>query len=83
MDSTLPPHDCNKFVEQVFLVLDGELSDADTEIFIQDIERCSHCLQHYNIEKELKAFITNRMERKTCSDVLRESIVQQIRGLES
>ena len=32
------------------------MSEEETNLFIQDIERCSHCLQHYNIEKELKAF---------------------------
>lgn len=81
MNNTLPKHDCNKFVEQVFLVLDGELSDEDTDIFIRDIERCSHCLKHYNIEKELKAFIASRMERKCCSENLRSSIITQIRTL--
>ena len=56
MEQSLPKHDCSKFVEQVFLVLDGEMSEEETNLFIQDIERCSHCLQHYNIEKELLFF---------------------------
>ncbi|HAE35861.1 MAG: hypothetical protein H6547_07130 [Chitinophagales bacterium] len=81
MEQSLPKHDCSKFVEQVFLVLDGEMSEEETNLFIQDIERCSHCLQHYNIEKELKAFLANREERKCCSETLRVSIMQQISDL--
>ena len=74
MDKALPQHDCKKFVQQVFLVLDGELTKEETDLFLTDIERCKHCLDHYNIERELKDFIAKLVEKICCSEGLKSSI---------
>jgi anti-sigma factor (TIGR02949 family) len=81
MDKALPQHDCKKFVQQVFLVLDGELTKEETDLFLTDIERCKHCLDHYNIERELKDFIAKRVEKRCCSEGLKSSIKEQIKSL--
>jgi mycothiol system anti-sigma-R factor len=81
MDKALPQHDCKKFMQQVFLVLDGELSTEETDMFLLDIERCKHCLDHYKIERELKDFIAKSVEKRCCSEHLKSSIKEQIKSL--
>lgn len=82
MKQSLPEHDCKNFVRKVFLVLDGELNSEEKQNFILDIERCQACLQHYHIEKEFKAFVSNGVLRKCCSETLRLSIISQIKNIE-
>ena len=81
MENNLPKHDCKQFVKQVFLVLDGEMSESEQHMFIADIERCKHCLDHYKIEKDLKAYVSKSMERKCCSEGLKQSIISQIQSM--
>lgn len=81
MEKNLPQHDCRQFVKQVFLVLDGELSKEEEDLFIRDIKRCRHCLEHYNIEKEFKAYLQKSVERKQCSEKLKTDIISQIRSM--
>ena len=82
MKQSLSQHDCRNFVKKVFLVLDGELEPAEKQNFILDIQRCQACLQHYHIEKDFKEFVTKSVERKNCSETLRQSIISQIREIE-
>jgi mycothiol system anti-sigma-R factor len=83
MDDTnneqLPKHDCYQVVEKVFLALDGEMQEADMRVFLADINRCSHCLEHYEIEQSFKEFLTHRIARKVPPNGMRDSITAQLR----
>lgn len=79
MDQQLPKHDCRNFVEKVFLVLDGELPEKDRNLFIADIQRCKGCLDQYNIEKAFKDFVVAKVERKGCSEELKNDIISKIK----
>lgn len=83
MDDTykeeLPKHDCYQVVEKVFLALDGEMKEADMRLFLADVNRCSHCLEHYQIEQSFKEFLTLRIERKAPPNGMRDSISAQLR----
>ncbi len=81
MEKQLQNHDCSQFVEKVYQVLDGELTDEETELFVSDIERCKWCLEHYDIEKQFLEFVAKRFERKTCSETLKENILAKIEEL--
>lgn len=83
MEEQLPKHDCNNFLKKVFLVLDGEISESEKELFIKDITSCNGCLEHYHIEKYFKEFINAKVERKCCSDTLKQTILSQIDKIES
>ena len=83
MDQQLPKHDCHNFVKKVFLVLDGELPEGDRNLFITDIQRCKGCLEHYHIEKTFKDFVTAKVERKCCSDELKNDIISKINEIEN
>lgn len=82
MGNSLPNHDCKNFLKKVFLVLDGELDSEEKQSFIQDIERCQYCLEHFRIEKEFKEFVIRKVERRNCSDSLKTAIIQQIKIIE-
>ncbi len=82
MKHHLPDHECSKFVEKVFLVLDGEIPEEERNLFIEDIERCKYCLDLFNIEKELKEYFSSKMVRKICSEQLKKTILEQIKEIQ-
>lgn len=76
----LPPHDCGKVVQKVYLALDGEMSQQDMQGFMADIKRCSHCLEHYQVEESFKRFLQHRIERKCPPQGMRENILSRLSG---
>lgn len=83
MEEQLPKHNCRNFVKKVFLVLDGEIPDNEKRLFIEDIQRCKGCLEHYHIEKYFKEFVYNKYERKCCSDDLKKNILSEITKIDA
>ncbi|MFN0276036.1 MAG: hypothetical protein ACKVPJ_09840 [Chitinophagales bacterium] len=70
-------------MKKVFLVLDGEIPDTEKKLFIEDIQRCKGCLEHYHIEKYFKEFVYNKFERKECSDKLKTNILDEIKKIDA
>ncbi len=73
-------HDCRDTLRKVELALDGELSDKQAKEFLDDLNICSHCLEKYHVEKSFKEFLTKKIERKTITTSVVESIRSQIFG---
>lgn len=64
-------HDCSKVISKVILSLDGELTEQEENVLLAEINCCSKCLEHYNIEKSFKEFLQKKIEvRKAKSDVM-------------
>lgn len=78
MDSN-KPHDCSEVVSRVFLALDGELTTAEEKEFLDELNRCSWCLEHYNVEKVFKQFLSNRLSRKEINPTVIEEIKSKIK----
>jgi anti-sigma factor (TIGR02949 family) len=78
-DSALPKHDCSQVVQKIFLALDGEMSEPDMRLFLADIQRCSHCLDHYDVEQSFKEFLRHRIERKAPPSGMRDRITERLR----
>ncbi len=76
----LPPHNCRKVIENVYLALDGEMSHQDMRTFLADIRRCSHCLEHYQVEESFKHFLQQRIERKCPPQDLKDRIRSRLNG---
>jgi mycothiol system anti-sigma-R factor len=76
-------HKCNETLARVILALDGELNDTEEKALLGDLERCSYCLEKYNIEKEYKEFLSRKMEKKVCAESLKVEIKEQIHRLAS
>ncbi len=75
-------HNCKDVAEKVEILLDGELDKEAEQHLIKEINKCSSCLEHYNIDKAYKEFIHNKMERKCCTDKLKSEILNQIKSIE-
>lgn len=60
----------------MFLALDGELSYEEEKEFMDELNRCSWCLEQYHIEKAFKEFLSTRLQRKE----IRPEIVREIKN---
>jgi len=68
-------HDCTEVISKVFLSLDGELTKEEEKEFLEELKRCSWCLEQYHIEKAFKEFLCKKLEKK----VVKASLVKEIK----
>lgn len=74
-----PSHKCEETLRKVLLLLDHQLSDADQQLLMSDMEACEDCLKKYNIEKEFKNYMHGKFVKKTCTEQLRQRIQEIVR----
>ncbi len=67
--------DCLKFIQSI---LDGAATEQDLERLKLNLETCQPCIKMYHLEKEMKALLQNRMEKKCCPEVIIEDIRTRI-----
>lgn len=65
--------DCLQFIQ---MVLDGAGTEQDLDRLKRNLESCQPCIQMYHLEKEVKALLQNRMEKRCCP----EKIIADIRN---
>jgi hypothetical protein len=51
-------------LSKVFLSLDGALTPEEEKEFLEEINKCSCCLDAFNIEKAFKEFLCRKIARK-------------------
>lgn len=59
---------CKEILKKAMMMMDGELTDDEQRQFVSHIEKCPKCLDKYNIEKSLKEFMCNKIQRKHMPD---------------
>jgi mycothiol system anti-sigma-R factor len=70
--------DCNETLRELYLYLDGQLTDDDRVHIEQHLNDCSPCLEAYDFEAELRLVVRSR-----CVDSVPESLRARIaRALE-
>jgi mycothiol system anti-sigma-R factor len=70
--------DCNETLRELYLYLDGQLTDEDRVHIQQHLDDCSPCLEAYDFEAELRLVVRSR-----CVDHVPESLRARIaRALE-
>jgi hypothetical protein len=74
-------HDCSKVLSKVFLSLDGEMSAEEEKKFLKELQECSCCLDHFEIEKEFKHFLQHKVEKKCVKAETVSAIKNKIRSL--
>ncbi len=74
-------HDCSSVISKVFLALDGELNAQEEKELLAEVNRCSHCLEHYNIEKSFKDFLQQKIESRKAKSNIISSIKTKIKEL--
>ena len=52
--------DCNETLRELYLYLDGQLTDDDRVHILQHLDGCSPCLEAYDFEAELRLVIKSR-----------------------
>ena len=57
-------HDCIETLKKLELLLDGELTKAEEDNLIVEINKCPGCLKHYKVEQSFKEFVKNRCRKK-------------------
>lgn len=73
-------HDCLEVLSKVYLALDGEMSAADEKAFLDELNKCSCCLDHYHIERSFKEFLAEKVNRKNVNQQLMASIRTEIQA---
>lgn len=74
-------HDCKEVVDQVNLMLDGELNAKEEQDVLCELQRCMHCLDEFNLQKRFKDFMQNKLEKKNISAECIERIKNQIAAI--
>jgi mycothiol system anti-sigma-R factor len=75
------PHetDCGEVLAEVFLFLDGEMTDARTDRIRHHLDECSPCLRKYGVEREVRALVARCCGNDVAPDQLRDKIRGRIR----
>lgn len=74
-------HNCKEVVNQVNLMLDGELNAKEEQDVLCELQRCMHCLDEFNLQKRFKEFMQNKLEKKNISAECIERIKNQIAAI--
>ena len=69
-------YDALGVLNKIHEYLDNALTEEESLIFIQDIQKHPHLVQQLNHERNIRTFIKNNFERKT----VREEFIERIRG---
>ncbi|OIN60286.1 hypothetical protein [Arsenicibacter rosenii] len=69
---------CLKLIQ---LLVDGEATEEQLEKLKKSMEVCRPCIEMYHLEKEVKALLQERMEKKCCPDKLIATIKSRIANL--
>ena len=67
--------DCSELIENLFLLLDGELAQPTCADLEEHLRRCHGCLERYGVERAFKDLIRRRCSQEPVPDVL----IQRIR----
>lgn len=52
--------ECNETLRELYLFLDGELTDSDRDHIQQHLDDCLPCLEAYDFEAELRIVVKSR-----------------------
>jgi anti-sigma factor (TIGR02949 family) len=74
-------HDCSRIITQINLALDDALNQEEQEALMAEINRCSYCLDQYNIEKSFKEFLCNKINHRCIPNGLVDNIKAKIRQM--
>ena len=73
--------DCGEILNEVYLFLDLECSDDRRDAIREHLDSCSHCLQEYGIEQEVKALVARCCGADRAPEELRDRLRQKINAL--
>ncbi|XOV91874.1 MAG: hypothetical protein ACFHWX_16905 [Bacteroidota bacterium] len=69
---------CGEYLEILNLMLDNEASTEQEEYLTDHFERCVTCLEHYEVEKEIRLLIKTKVKRQPVPGDLASEIRRKI-----
>jgi len=78
-DSTGP--DCGQALEKLYLFIDHEMDDASCEEIQSHIDKCSGCLNEYDLERVVKSLVS-RSCHEVAPEPLRDKVLFTIRTVQ-
>ncbi len=72
--------DCEKCLELLELIIDGEASPEEEKHFHKHLNDCLPCYETYNLEASIKKLIQTKVTRKQVPDDLIQKIRSKIRS---
>lgn len=73
--------DCNEALHELYVFIDGELTDDRRERIRHHLDDCNPCLEAFDFEAELRTVIAQRC-REEVPEALRERIADALRSSE-
>lgn len=70
--------DCSKYEEIMMMLLDGEATTSQEKYLRRHMKLCLQCLDHYNLDSEVKKLIRSKLNRIAAPDDLAQSIRNKI-----
>lgn len=67
--------DCSELIDNLFLLLDGELAEGTCADLEEHLRRCHGCIERFGVERAFKDLIRRRCSQEPVPDVL----IQRIR----
>ncbi len=69
------PVDCDEAVRQLFVYLDGELTDAKRRAITAHLDECVHCADSLQFEAELRAIVASRVQER-----VPETLIERVKA---
>jgi hypothetical protein len=74
-------HSCAETQEKIQLMMDGELDRHSASDVMDIIDRCPFCKDFYGTQVQFKRMLHVGLQRRSCGEQLKTSIVSRIRGM--
>lgn len=71
---------CQEALEQVYLYLDGELCEMDCAQIKAHIDACSHCLEQYDVEAQVKTLVNRCCGGEQATDGLKAQVLDKLKN---
>lgn len=78
MDKEKKISECKECMHALHLLIDGEASNSQKEFLEKHIEECMPCYQSYNLDKNVKEVLKNKIEKKTVPSALIANIKDKL-----
>ncbi len=62
--------DCAVVMAEVWMLLDGECTESETDRLRRHLEQCPACLRHYGVEERIKNLIATKCSGEKAPDHL-------------
>ena len=62
--------DCAVVMAEVWMLLDGECTESETDRLRRHLEHCPDCLRHYGVEERIKNLIATKCSGEKAPDHL-------------